>query len=394
MAPPEPPAAASLHGAGASGSARWFLLACTARHQQLVSRRAAGALLRSGWEKLRSASAKARTCQTAPEARGNKGRLLGGHCATLHPRRGAVDGVGRGRHVTGRVSSLAVRRSGAMRMRVTVVILLCVGLKLGHVANTIGRRPGQAKTLLRGPCTLPSSHLPPFGSASSPAEVQGGMASAGELCPACFSGALQLHEGMLVCDVCGSIHQVITGHLLLPVACRRRCCFCHCHRHRHRHPQWLAQAQLLSQPPCRRALQRRPKSTRQASVTPVSSSALAAGAGSGGSANARAGLPARVAGNATPLGPPSAADTMCAASPLVSDPMHPLTFKRHSTCRNSEGMGKPKGGGDVAEDTPPPPPVPVPEALRAYVQGIQQLLQVRGTAGVLFRVVLLLRWWR
>ncbi|KAL4428576.1 hypothetical protein ABPG77_008888 [Micractinium sp. CCAP 211/92] len=33
------------------------------------------------------------------------------------------------------------------------------------------------------------------------------MASAGELCDQCFAGSLQLHEGMLVCDVCGSIHQ-------------------------------------------------------------------------------------------------------------------------------------------------------------------------------------------
>ncbi|EFN51697.1 hypothetical protein CHLNCDRAFT_54966 [Chlorella variabilis] len=29
----------------------------------------------------------------------------------------------------------------------------------------------------------------------------------GELCTACWTGNLQLHEGMLVCDVCGSIHQ-------------------------------------------------------------------------------------------------------------------------------------------------------------------------------------------
>lgn len=34
------------------------------------------------------------------------------------------------------------------------------------------------------------------------------MASAGELCDQCFAGSLHLHEGMLVCDVCGSIHQV------------------------------------------------------------------------------------------------------------------------------------------------------------------------------------------
>ncbi|KAI7839720.1 hypothetical protein COHA_006524 [Chlorella ohadii] len=33
------------------------------------------------------------------------------------------------------------------------------------------------------------------------------MASAGETCTQCWVGALQLHEGMLVCDVCGSIHQ-------------------------------------------------------------------------------------------------------------------------------------------------------------------------------------------
>ena len=33
------------------------------------------------------------------------------------------------------------------------------------------------------------------------------MASAGETCTQCWVGTLQLHEGMLVCDVCGSIHQ-------------------------------------------------------------------------------------------------------------------------------------------------------------------------------------------
>ncbi|KAL4434395.1 hypothetical protein ABPG75_000836 [Micractinium tetrahymenae] len=33
------------------------------------------------------------------------------------------------------------------------------------------------------------------------------MASAGELCTQCWAGTLQLHEGMLVCEVCGSIHQ-------------------------------------------------------------------------------------------------------------------------------------------------------------------------------------------
>ncbi|PSC75815.1 TATA box-binding -associated factor RNA polymerase I subunit B [Micractinium conductrix] len=32
-------------------------------------------------------------------------------------------------------------------------------------------------------------------------------AEAGELCSQCWAGTLQLHEGMLVCDVCGSIHQ-------------------------------------------------------------------------------------------------------------------------------------------------------------------------------------------
>lgn len=37
------------------------------------------------------------------------------------------------------------------------------------------------------------------------------MASAGETCTQCWVGALQLHEGMLVCDVCGSIYQVCSG---------------------------------------------------------------------------------------------------------------------------------------------------------------------------------------
>ncbi len=39
------------------------------------------------------------------------------------------------------------------------------------------------------------------------------MASAGETCTQCWVGALQLHEGMLVCDVCGSIHQACVAVL-------------------------------------------------------------------------------------------------------------------------------------------------------------------------------------
>lgn len=39
------------------------------------------------------------------------------------------------------------------------------------------------------------------------------MASVGETCTQCWVGSLQLHEGMLVCDVCGSIHQVCWGLL-------------------------------------------------------------------------------------------------------------------------------------------------------------------------------------
>ena len=48
-------------------------------------------------------------------------------------------------------------------------------------------------------------------------------------------------------------------------------------------------------------------------------------------------------------------------------------------CRKSEGM-KSKAAGRAADDEPPPPP-PVAEALRAYVQAIQQLLQVRVLKG-------------
>ena len=44
--------------------------------------------------------------------------------------------------------------------------------------------------------------------------------SVGEACTQCWVGALQLHEGMLVCDVCGSIHQASAAgtHALPPPA--------------------------------------------------------------------------------------------------------------------------------------------------------------------------------
>mgnify|MGYP001810661746 CR=1 FL=1 len=52
-------------------------------------------------------------------------------------------------------------------------------------------------------------------------------AEAGELCSQCWAGTLQLHEGMLVCDVCGSIHQVrgsswVAAHA--PPCSHARCC--------------------------------------------------------------------------------------------------------------------------------------------------------------------------
>lgn len=34
------------------------------------------------------------------------------------------------------------------------------------------------------------------------------MGEVGDQCTVCFTGTLQLHEGMLVCDVCGSVFQV------------------------------------------------------------------------------------------------------------------------------------------------------------------------------------------
>jgi hypothetical protein len=48
------------------------------------------------------------------------------------------------------------------------------------------------------------------------------MGEAGDQCTVCFTGTLQLHEGMLVCDVCGSVFQVRPA--ALPLHCAMLCC--------------------------------------------------------------------------------------------------------------------------------------------------------------------------
>lgn len=71
------------------------------------------------------------------------------------------------------------------------------------------------------------------------------MAQPGEMCTTCFVGSLELHEGMLVCDVCGSITHVSPAPPP-PTADRAPVIAGHCRRRR----RLACRSPLLLPPPC------------------------------------------------------------------------------------------------------------------------------------------------